>query len=165
MDKVQAAISFRPAEIRLSDIAPQIGEANRVDVAVVDEQGEVQHVLLSFTQKWAARCWQRVFQCQRCCGPARLLRLVNGVARCRRCHPVLSAQQRHKNSKAWANEDGYVDALTRSLLHSPTKSNHRTQRQLAERLKRNALSRAARVIDDGERLIRAADVLRTYSNA
>lgn len=51
--RVATALSIRVGAIRLEDIVGQSGDAARVDVAVVDSTGKVQHVLLSFTENGA----------------------------------------------------------------------------------------------------------------
>ena len=76
------AVSLRVGQIRLDDIAPQVGDAMSAEVIVVDLGGTVQHVPLTFTTKWSSRGWCRVFQCSRCHAPAQILQVEDNAGLC-----------------------------------------------------------------------------------
>jgi len=153
------AVSLRVAEIRLEDIVPQVGSAGHIEVVVVDASGAVQHVILTFTKKWAATGWQRAFECSRCTGPARLLHVVEGMGLCRRCNPLLTKHQRYKNSGSWTNSEKILDVLTRSVLKTLTRPNRGKHRRLAARLVRNTLAGADAVLTQAHALVGAADTV------
>jgi hypothetical protein len=154
------AVSFRRAEIRWTEVAPQVGDADTIDVLVLDTWGIPQHITARCAQKWASNSWHREFACPACVHTARVLKVVNGIAVCRRCLPALSAHHRFKNCSNWTNEGAPTDEIIRSALKPKSTRRARRRRQrLAEQLKRNALSRAALVIEEAERLIKGVDSL------
>ena len=135
------AISLHVAEIQLRDVV-MYAASSSLDVAVVNGAGSIEHVIVTFTEKWNARCWRKMLQCQRCSGPAQTLRLVRGQALCSVCSPRLTGHQRFKNTKAWRDGEMYSDALLRLVLKSRTQTTRRQQRRLADRLKSRILARA-----------------------
>ena len=90
------ATSFRRGEIRWAEVAPQVGNANTIEVLVLDKHGLPQRVTVRCAQKWASNSWHREFACPACVHTARVLKVVNGIAVCRRCLPAPSAHHRFK---------------------------------------------------------------------
>ena len=152
------AVSLRVGQIRLDDIAPQIGRAPCAEVVVVDPGGEIQRVLVTFTGKWSGG-WHRALECSRCHSPARVLHVEAGSGLCQRCCSRLTFSQRYRNSGSWTRADELLDKLARSLLKSPAKALNIRDRRLAHRVTRRALDQVAHVVDRARELVRAADTL------
>ena len=153
------AVSLRVGQIRLDDIAPQVGDAMSVEVVVVDLGGIVQHVPLAFTAKWGSRGWCRVFQCSRCHAPAQILQVEDNAGLCCRCCPRLTLSQRYRNSRSWGRADELLDKLTRSLLKAPTRALDVRHRRIALRATKSALAQVAYVVDRARVLVKAVDTL------
>jgi len=153
------AVSLRVGQIRFDDIAPQIGNATSVEVVVVDLRGTVQHVPLTFTEKWATRGWDRIFRCSRCNAPARVLHVEDNAGLCSRCCPRLTFSQRHRNSRSWGRTDELLDKLTRSLLKASTRALDIRHRRIAVRVTKSALAQVAHVVDRAHVLASAVDTL------
>jgi len=153
------AVSLRVGQIRLDDIAPQVGDAMSVEVVVVDLGGIVQHVPLAFTAKWGSRGWCRVFQCSRCHAPAQILQVEDNAGLCCRCCPRLTLSQRYRNNRSWGRADELLDKLTRSLLKAPTKALAIRHRRMAVRVTKSALAQVAHVVERARALANAVDTL------
>jgi hypothetical protein len=126
---------------------------------VVDLGGIVQHVPLTFTEKWATRGWDRVFQCSRCHAPARVLHVEENAGLCCRCCPRLTPGQRYRNSGSWGRADELLDKLMRSLLKAPMRALDIRHRRIALRATKSALAQVAQVVDRARVLTRAVDNL------
>jgi len=152
--------SFRVNEIRLDELLAEAGDAEEFDVLVLDESGNESCVRLKYTEKFGATSWRKELQCQRCGGPARVLRIAHGLARCRQCFPVPTQHHRHKNATHWKEEGALADSIVRSISKSEsTKKVRRARQRLAARLTRNALSNASRVIEQATRFVYMVDNL------
>jgi hypothetical protein len=153
-------LSFRPNEIRLDEIRDQIGDADELDVMLLDATGAQKHVTVALTLKWGGRGWRKELECQGCAGPARNLHIAFGAALCRRCWPVPRPHELHKNSPRWRSEGALLDAILRSLRKAkPGKAARRTRQRFAARLLSNTLANAGRVIEQATRLAQAVDNL------
>lgn len=154
------AISPRLGEIRLAEVASQVGDVEEFEVLVLDEMGCAQRLMVRLTAKWAATSWQKALQCHVCSSPARVLRVLGGAALCGRCLPRPTEHHRHKNNTAWSTEGALADQIIRGALDTslsrPTRSR---QKRLARQLKRNTLSRASALMGQAEALLRAVDNL------
>jgi len=152
-------VSLRVGQIRLDDIAPQIGDSPNVEVVVVDLAGVVQHVQLTFTEKWATRGWHRVLQCSLCQSPARVLHVEGGSGLCHRCCPRLTVSQRYRNNRSWTRADELLDQLIRSLLKGPAKALNIRHRRVALRITKHAIAQVSNVIDRARVLVVSFDTL------
>lgn len=158
-----SAISSRVGQVRLDEVLLQVGNGDEVNVQVLDAAGRSSFVAVKYTRKWGGSSWRRELQCQSCLGPARVLQLLNGLCVCRKCHALPTAHHIHKNSSAWASEDGIADAIVRLMMKPSTKARCCKRQRLAVQLRNNVLVRASNVITDAQSLIAAVDNLFTQS--
>lgn len=151
-----AKTSFRPGEIRLADLGVDREHMPRVLVRVLDQRGVDRVIECTFAEKWGATGWQRVLQCHRCGGPARVLRVMAEAALCRKCHPQRTEHHRRKNSRSWRTEGAVADSICRELLqHGELDSE--LLRRLATRLQTNATRRAEAILDVAMQRLDALD--------
>jgi len=155
MGSIEAvAVSFRPGQIRLSDVARQVGDARKFTVRVLDATGIEREVHVELTTKWCG-AWRWELQCHRCHGPARVLHIAPDAALCGRCSPLLTAYQRHKRAGSWPTEGAIAEKLIRTSLAASTPR----ARKLIQHLKRNTLTRVTHLIERAAVAVRAADEL------
>ena len=112
------AYSFRVNEIRLSEIGPQVGKAERFDVIVLDAGARAMYT--SPTPKVGHTWWRSEIQCEGCVGTARVLRVVNEPAFCGTCWPEFRNITFTRIQLIGAQRVRLSDAIIRSVL----KPNH-----------------------------------------
>ena len=107
------AVSFRPGEIRLTDIRQQTELRADISVRVLalSSRGVPVEVKVGFAQKWSSRGWSAEFACPSCGGACRVLRERHGQFACARCLPRRSPHHQRKNTRAW-QQDGARDVAT-----------------------------------------------------
>lgn len=156
---VATVLSFRPNEIRLDEVAGQLDDVEQFDVLVLDDSGREQVIAVEYGPKWGGN-WRKEMQCHGCVGTARVLHVAFGMALCRKCWPVPTAIQTHKNSARWRGEGALLDEVLRSVRKGkPTRAARRARQRLATKLIGNSLSNASQVIERVARLIHNVDNL------
>lgn len=117
MECIEAVVSPRVGEVRWSDIRAVVdADANSVRVTVLARRAPPVTATVEVGQRWAGRGFARVFACPRCREPAAVLRAADTELLCSRCHPMLTARQKKKNTAAWTRFDGGLqDRLLRAV--------------------------------------------------
>lgn len=157
MARIEAtAVSFRPLQLRLKDVASQIGDAREFIVHVLDRAGTRHTVRIELIEKWGGS-WRWELRCQKCQGPARVLHLQGDFMACNRCSHYLTPHQRHKRASTWSSEGALADRLIKDVLAGG--SSKATLRRIAGQLERNATTESNEVLALARRFIDAASQL------
>lgn len=154
------AVSLRVGEIRLTDIAAQLGDAEEFTVRVLDSTGTEHEISLRWTSRWGHTAWRRELECPTCRSAARVLRLKEAHTVCGRCSPHLTAHHRYKNSARWRFEGASLDELLRSATNTRRPMNWPKKNHAAARLRASAIADAAGTIETARDFIAVVDSAR-----
>jgi hypothetical protein len=148
------AVSVRPGELRLGDLAPEIQAGDMVTVQCLTGDGVPVRIMLNVTEKWAARAWIPALQCPCCSAPAWVLAIQLDAVACGRCIRRTPLQARRKNRARW-RIDGLADHLALKL---------RTQSGDSRQLRRCAAKLARRAEADAKSVLELADASLVLAN-
>ena len=156
------AVSLLPGEVHWADIRSQVGNAQEFEVRALDDAGQVVVLHLKTTRKWGSG-WQNVIACPICGMPARVLTLIANSAACGQCVRRPARQAARKNCVNWRFGGAAADILIRSVATGKP-LNHRQRQMQANRIIRQSLAWANKVLCAANATISSVDAFLSNTN-